>query len=166
MSPPVAVAKPGGGVAADAVQKEKPEDDVVAKPGGAAAKPVAAAKPDGVVVADTSKHFTPEEEAESEAQVPFDINDPAWRSSKDGKAAYARAVRSMKAEAPKEVIEEFDRGRKGELFKLWMKHAGDWMEVCYTTGLRIRTNESADSQYRLWSRAEIETKFGSVDLAN
>ena len=105
-----------------------------------------------------------QQESEQQPQSPkFDLDDPLWRSSPAGRAAYAKFGRDKKKDGcPEEVVNEFDRvgGKKGDLFKLWVKHAGDWLEVCYSSGLRVRTNDSAESMYKLWTRKDIENKFG------
>ena len=87
----------------------------------------------------------------------YDINDPKWRSSKAGRAAYATYVRGIeKKEAPQEIVDEFHRGNKGDMFKIWAKNGGDWLETCYVTGLKTRTINSTDSVHKLWSKAEIQ----------
>ena len=99
-----------------------------------------------------------QQESEQQPQSPkFDLDDPLWRSSPAGRAAYAKFGRDKKKDGcPEEVVSEFDRvgGKKGDLFKLWVKHAGDWLEVCYSSGLRVRTNDSAESMYKLWTRKD------------
>ncbi len=90
----------------------------------------------------------------------MDWTDPRWRSSKAGRACYAKFGRDKNKQAPKEIHEEFDRNRQGELFKLWVKNDGNWLEICYETGIKTRNIESTNSKYRLQSRSEIETKFG------
>ena len=88
------------------------------------------------------------------------------RSTKAGKAAYARMVRAIhgkKGTAPPEVRQAFgSRSKtKTELFSLWLAHDGDWLEVAYSCGLKIRTADTVLNRYRLMSRLEIEAKFKS-----
>ncbi len=92
----------------------------------------------------------------------YDVNDPRWRYTKPGRAAYATFARGIKrSEAPPETGEEFNRGNKGDLFKGWARNGGDWLETCYAVGLRTRTVDLTSNQHKLWSKAEIQTKWGS-----
>ena len=45
------------------------------------------------------------------------------------------------------------------MFTQWLSHDGDWLQVCYTTGLRQITSNSTVNRYRLMTRTEIEAKF-------
>ena len=95
-------------------------------------------------------------------ELACDPDDPAWRASADGKAAYARFVRGItgkRASAPPEITEEFERGNKTGIFKSWLEKGGDWLEVCYSTGLKVRSKDSTSSSHALFSRKEIHAKF-------
>ena len=107
-----------------------------------------------------------EEEGGDEGPDGLQWHDPRWRSTKAGKASYAKFQRDKQKTAPTEVHDNFDRKQQGELFKLWIKNAGDWMEVCYETGIKTRDTQSSNSVYKLVSKAEIVAKFGDPGLGS
>jgi hypothetical protein len=56
-----------------------------------------------------------------------EFDDPEWRLSPAGKAAYARFGRALTSTVnppPPEVVTSFAAGNKGELFKLWLTKGG------------------------------------------
>ncbi len=69
------------------------------------------------------------------------------------------------------MIDAFDgRGNtsisKMVMFKLWKSTAGDWLEVCYCTKLKIRTEDSVRNTHDMKSRADLLSKFGDVQAVD
>ena len=53
---------------------------------------------------------------------------------------------------------------KAEIFSQWLANDGDWLQVCYSTGLRVITSDSSLSRHRLMTKTEIEKKFVNPGL--
>ena len=66
-----------------------------------------------------------------------------------------------RGDAPKEIVDSFNSHVKSkcDLFSTWLANDGDWVEVTYAVGLRVRTSDSVRQCQRLMTRAEIEAKF-------
>ena len=45
------------------------------------------------------------------------------------------------------------------MFSQWLSHDGDWLEVCYTLKLVLRTTDLTRNRHRLMTKTEIQEKF-------
>ena len=96
----------------------------------------------------------------------IDMTDPEWRSTTAAKAAYGRFVRaatSTRRPPPQEVMREFARTDttvpRGDLFRLWLQHGGDWASVASSSGLINRHQDNTRSANRLYTKDELLVKF-------
>ena len=53
---------------------------------------------------------------------------------------------------------------KTTLFQIWQEKKGDWMEVCFSTGLKIRTINNTESKHHLVTRAQLMTKYDDATI--
>ena len=79
---------------------------------------------------------------------------------------YARFVRMLKSpktrtQIPAELITAWDANTvaKGDVFKTFVDKKGDWLEVCYTFGLKIRSVESCTNHHGMATRAMMLVKY-------
>ena len=73
-----------------------------------------------------------------------------------------------RGDAPKEIVDSFNSHvkSKSDLFSTWLANDGDWLEVTYAVGLRVRTSDSVRQCQRLMTRAEIEAKFSDKRIVD
>ena len=70
----------------------------------------------------------------------------------------------------RQIVDAFKKGTggvtKGKLFQLWQDHSGDWAEVAFTSGLKLRTIDSVTNKHNLKTRAQILAVIGNEEAVD